>query len=57
MAEVTSEAHELVDHGLISENDFRDFTFVHPVNLWTRTNPDFFAGTIVAQEVERLRSG
>ncbi len=55
MTEVTSEAHELVDHGLISENDFRDFTFTNPVNLWTRSNPGFFAGTVVEQEVDRLR--
>ncbi len=55
MTEVTSEAHELVDHELISENDFRDFTFVNPVNLWTRSNPGFFAGTVVEHEVDRLR--
>jgi predicted TIM-barrel fold metal-dependent hydrolase len=55
MREVTSEAHELVEHGVISADDFRDLTFVNPVALWTAVNPDFFAGTAVQDDVARLR--
>ena len=42
MNEVLEEAHELVDEGVMSADDFRDFTFVNPVDFWTRGNPDFF---------------
>ena len=53
MREVTSEAYELVDRGLMSQNDFRDFTFVNPIELWTALNPDFFAATAVESDVVR----
>src|SRR5579859_5502664 len=42
ITEVTEEAHELVDKGLIAEGDFRDFVFGNPVRLWAGMNPDFF---------------
>jgi hypothetical protein len=54
MREVAEEAYELVDHGIISEEDFRDFVFVNPVRLWTDMNPDFFKGTIVEDMAARL---
>jgi len=41
MTDVTEEAYELVEHGLISEDDFRDFVFANPARLWTSMNPDF----------------
>ena len=47
MGEVLPEACELVEHGLISEDDFRDFVFGNPVSFWTANNPDFFKGTVV----------
>jgi len=53
MTEVTEEAYELVEHGLISEEDFRDFVFRNPARLWTSMNPDFFKGTAVEAEIER----
>jgi hypothetical protein len=47
-----------VEHGLIGENDFRDFVFANPVRLWTSMNPDFFKGTVVEPAVgEFLRKG
>jgi predicted TIM-barrel fold metal-dependent hydrolase len=55
MREVTREAYEMVEKDLISEEDFRDFVFVNPIELWTGLNPDFFKGTAVESEVERLR--
>ena len=48
--EVLAEAWELVEHGLITEADFRKFTFSHCVNLHGGMNPDFFKGTIVEGE-------
>src|SRR5260370_874874 len=52
ITEVTEEAWELVEHGLITEDDFRDFVFTNPVSLWTGMNPAFFKGTVVEQQVE-----
>jgi predicted TIM-barrel fold metal-dependent hydrolase len=47
MTDVVPEAYELVEHGLISEDDFRDFMFANAVRFWGEVNPDFFAGTVV----------
>jgi predicted TIM-barrel fold metal-dependent hydrolase len=47
MRDAASEAWELVERGLISELDFRDFVFTNPVLAKARVNPDFFAGTVV----------
>ncbi|HJU11013.1 MAG TPA: amidohydrolase family protein, partial [Candidatus Binataceae bacterium] len=44
MRDAAKEAWELVEHGLISEGDFRDFVFTNPVRAKTRVNPDFFTG-------------
>jgi predicted TIM-barrel fold metal-dependent hydrolase len=50
MMQVLPEAYELVDDGLITTEDFRDFTFANAVRLWGTQNPDFFKGTVVAQQ-------
>src|SRR6202022_4708120 len=50
MRMVLPEAHELVEDGLITKDDFRDFTFANAVRLWGTQNPDFFKGTVVARE-------
>jgi predicted TIM-barrel fold metal-dependent hydrolase len=44
------EAHELVEKGLITDDDFRAFTFENAVRLWGTQNPRFFEGTVVAKE-------
>ena len=36
---VLPEAHELVEDGLITADDFRDFTFANAVRLWGTQNP------------------
>ena len=54
MSEVVEEAYELVEDGLISEDDFRDFTFTNAVRLYGAMNPDFFKGTICESAVARL---
>lgn len=55
MSEVFDEASELLDEGLVTEADFRDFVFANPAHLWTSGNPDFFAGTAVEEAVSALR--
>jgi len=54
MTQVLPEAYELVEEGLISENDFRDFVFVNPIKLWAGTNRNFFRGTAVESEVAKV---
>jgi hypothetical protein len=49
MREVLPEAYELVEDGLITSDDFRDFTFANAVQLWGAGNPAFFEGTAVAK--------
>ncbi|MGE0684085.1 MAG: amidohydrolase family protein [Candidatus Binatia bacterium] len=50
MAHVLPEAYELVEDGLISEDDFRDFLFTNPIRFWGEANPSFFNGTVVEKE-------
>jgi predicted TIM-barrel fold metal-dependent hydrolase len=47
MAAVVPEAYELVEDGLIDDEDFRDFMFANSVRFWGEVNPDFFKGTVV----------
>lgn len=47
MAEALHEAHEGVDDGLLTPEQFRAFAFENPVRLHGGMNPDFFRGTIV----------
>jgi predicted TIM-barrel fold metal-dependent hydrolase len=55
-AEVMEEAWEMVDHGLITESDFREFTFSNVVEMHGQMNADFFRGTLVeVQAKEELR--
>lgn len=54
MTEVTEEAYELVEHGIFTEENFRDFVFANPTTLWTGMNPDFFKGTVVEKQVHQL---
>jgi predicted TIM-barrel fold metal-dependent hydrolase len=49
--EVIPEAFELVEHGCVTEQDFREFTFTNAARLHTRNNPNFFAGTVVEKAV------
>ena len=54
MNEVVEEAFELVENGLMSEQDFRDFTFTNPAMLYANMNPDFFKGTSCESAVAHL---
>lgn len=53
MREVLEEAYELVDDGLLDEQQFRAFTFANAVSLHGGMNPDFFNGTVVEAEAAR----
>jgi predicted TIM-barrel fold metal-dependent hydrolase len=51
MTEPVEEAYELVEHGLLTDEQFREFTFLNAVKLHGAMNPNFFKGTIVEQPV------
>jgi predicted TIM-barrel fold metal-dependent hydrolase len=50
MSRALPEAWELVEDGLLSAEDFRDFTFTNVVRFYTAVNPEFFVGTAVEKE-------
>jgi predicted TIM-barrel fold metal-dependent hydrolase len=52
MGEVLPEAFELVEEGLITSEDFRDFVFGNAVRFWSRGNPNFFKGTRVEKQAD-----
>jgi len=54
MTKVMVEAYEMVEHGFISDEDFRDFTFTNVVEMHTGMNPDFFKGTVVEGDVGKF---
>jgi predicted TIM-barrel fold metal-dependent hydrolase len=54
MAEVVPEAYELVEHELITADDFRDFMFANAVRFWGEVNPDFFRGTVVEKHAAEV---
>lgn len=53
-SEVLEEAYELVEDGLLDENNLRDFLFTNPVSFYAGVNPEFFRATAVEKEVEKL---
>ncbi|MGH7323973.1 MAG: amidohydrolase family protein [Candidatus Rokuibacteriota bacterium] len=57
MREVLPEAYELVEDGVITAGDFRDFTFANAVRMWGAGNPRFFEGTAVAKAAAALLAG
>jgi hypothetical protein len=56
MADALHEAHEPVDDGILTEEQFREFVFSHPVRLSTEMNPNFFVGTRVEDAARQLMS-
>lgn len=54
MRGVPGEAHELVDRGLMSPEDFRRFALENPVRLHGGMNKDFFKGTRVEAEAAMI---
>ena len=52
--DVLAEAHEQTEKGLMTDDDFRDFVFANPARFTTRTNPDYFKGTVVEDAVDKF---
>ncbi len=46
MTEPVADAWGLVERGLMTEEDFREFTFLNPVRLHAGMNPRLFEGTV-----------
>ena len=46
-----SSGHEVA---IVSTENFRDFVFTNPVKFFAGSNPDFFNGTKVEAEANRL---
>jgi predicted TIM-barrel fold metal-dependent hydrolase len=57
MAAVVPEAYELVEHGLLDADDFRDFMFANAVRFWGEVNPNFFEGTVVEKSAAQVLAG
>jgi hypothetical protein len=53
---VLLESHRLVDKGLLSDGDYRDFVFSYPARLHLKANPEFFANTAIAASVAKLNA-
>jgi predicted TIM-barrel fold metal-dependent hydrolase len=54
MTAVLAEAWELPEEGLMTAEDFRDFTFANAVRMHGGMNPDFFQGTAVEDDAARV---
>ena len=54
MTKVLDEAYRPVRKGTMKPEHFRNFVFENPVRFYTDTNPEFFADTVVADDVQRM---
>lgn len=54
IGQVLLESHQLVDEGLLTDADYRDFVFSNPARLHVEMNPSFFDGTPVESAVKEL---
>jgi hypothetical protein len=57
MTEVLEEAYELVEHELLTADNFRDFVFANAARFYGGANPRFFNGTTVQDAVAALDLG
>ena len=44
------EAYELIEHGILDAESFREFVFTNPLRFYGSLNPDFFTGTAIEEE-------
>ena len=56
MRDVVEEAYEMVEDGLMTADDFRDFTFANPLRFFTDLNPTFFDGTTIEAAARAART-
>ncbi|HET6952279.1 MAG TPA: amidohydrolase family protein [Acidimicrobiales bacterium] len=54
--EPLEEAYELVERGILDQEQLRDFLLVNPVRFYGSLNPEFFAGTAVESEAASILS-
>src|SRR5262249_36146694 len=54
MVGVLAEAYEQIEHEWMSPDEFEEFTFLNAVRFYTKTNPEFFRGTFVDRDVEKV---
>lgn len=54
MTHVLPEAYELVEEGLMTADDFRDFSFTNAARFFGGANSQFFDGTAVETDVADL---
>ena len=54
---ILSEAYGLVGAGMLTSDDFKALTWTNPVSLHLEMNPDYFKGTVVEAEAEKLKAG
>ena len=54
MTKVMVEAYEMVEDGLMTEEDFRAFSFGNVAAMHKGMNPDFFKGPVVEDAVAEL---
>jgi hypothetical protein len=47
MAEVMTEAHDLVTEGVLSADQFKALVYTNPARLYLDQNPEFFNGTVL----------
>ena len=50
MKEVIEETYELVEDGLVTEEDLREFVFINPLRFWGEGRFDFFRATVLENE-------
>ncbi|UJL34690.1 amidohydrolase family protein [Cylindrospermopsis raciborskii Cr2010] len=48
-----AESWDLVQEGVLSEDDFQAYVFGNPYKFYTEANPDFFQGTVIESKVAR----
>ncbi|MCL0101696.1 amidohydrolase [Dehalococcoidia bacterium] len=54
MADVLTEAYEMVEKEIVSGEDFKDFAFSNVVRFYGEMNPDFYKGTRVEGDAAKL---
>jgi predicted TIM-barrel fold metal-dependent hydrolase len=57
MTEPVAEAYELVERGVLGQDEFRELMFLNAVRLHAGANPHFFDGTVVAEASAKALAG
>jgi predicted TIM-barrel fold metal-dependent hydrolase len=54
IVEVVEETYELVEKDVITEADLKEFVFTNPVSFYAGLNSEFFNGTVVESDVNKI---